>query len=302
VEVPVHRLRLGDGRRLAWSEYGDPAGRPVLYCHGFPSSRQEARLLHPAAEALGARIIAPDRPGYGESDPLPDRTIAGWAQDLTALADHLGLVRFPLVGISGGGPYAAACTGLIPERLTACSLVCPLGPIYLEEVLEEMIWAVRVNFTAVRNAPQITRLLMGGPVAGVLSAWPQGVEHLRSLAAPPPDREELARPEVAAILDDTVRDAMRSGAPGALQDLVLYTQDWQIPFGPAGMPLRIWHGEDDATVPIAHGRWYARHLPGARAHWIPGEGHFSLPLRHGDEILRALLSDAAEVDGTPGPS
>lgn len=209
-------LRLPGGRRLAFAEYGDPQGLPVLYCHGFPSSRREAELIDPAARAEGARIIAPDRPGYGDSDPLAGRSIAGWSMDACALADHLGLPRLALVGVSGGGPYALACAITIPDRITACALVCPLGPVYRAPLLATMHPAARAVFALPRQAPRLARILLGGPAAAVLSLWPQGVEHLRALGAPTADRRELARPEVAAILNASIRDAMRRGAAGAL--------------------------------------------------------------------------------------
>ncbi len=72
------RVRLPDGRRLGYAEFGDPAGRPILYFHGFPSSRLEAGLAHGAALRTGVRIVAPDRPGSGLSDFLPGRTLKDW--------------------------------------------------------------------------------------------------------------------------------------------------------------------------------------------------------------------------------
>ena len=57
------------------------------------------------ALARGIRIIAPDRPGLGLSTRLPGRQIADWPNDVRELADALGIARFAVIGISGGGPY-----------------------------------------------------------------------------------------------------------------------------------------------------------------------------------------------------
>jgi pimeloyl-ACP methyl ester carboxylesterase len=135
-------------------------------------------------------------------------------------------------------------------------------------------------------------LLIGGPVADLLAAWPQIFAHLRTLHASPADREALGRPEIRQVFDGTIRDAMGGGALGALGDLTLYTQDWRIPFDCMQLPMDLWHGELDGTVPVGHTRWYQAHLPSARAHYLPGEGHFSLPLHLGGRILRALMETA----------
>jgi len=294
------RLRLPDGRRLAFAEHGDSDGRAVVYCHGFPSSHREAELIGPGARAEGVRIIAPDRPGYGDSDPLPQRSIAGWAEDVAALADHLGLGHFALVGVSGGGPYALACAQHLPERIQACALVCPLGPIYRPEVLAAMHPAIRASFLLPRRAPRLARLLLARPATELLSLWPEAIERLRSLHAPPADRDALARPEVSRTLNGSIRDAMRGGALGALDDLVLYTGDWGLDFGALTLPIDLWHGEADGTVPVAHARWYAARLPNAHPHLLAGEGHFSLPLRHSRVILHTLLTRYAARPPVPG--
>ena len=69
---------LPDKRRLCYAEYGDHTGFPVLYCHGFPASRLEAKLVDTEALRQGVRIIAVDRPGFGRSDFSANRRVACW--------------------------------------------------------------------------------------------------------------------------------------------------------------------------------------------------------------------------------
>ena len=107
-------IMLADGRALAYCEWGDPTGSPVLLVHGGPGSR----LLCPdedATVAAGVRLLTVDRPGYGGSAPRPDPTLLDWADDVQALADRLGLERFAVVGFSAGGGYALACTARMPS-------------------------------------------------------------------------------------------------------------------------------------------------------------------------------------------
>ena len=122
------QIRLGDGRRMGFAQYGDPAGRPLFFFQGTPSSR----LLHPdqtITRSLGVRHIQLDRPGFGLSDFQPGRTLLDWPDDVAKVADRLGIERFAVVGVSGGGPYVAACAYRIPQRLTAAAMVGSVAPL-----------------------------------------------------------------------------------------------------------------------------------------------------------------------------
>lgn len=104
-----------------------PAAIPVLGFHGTGASR----LIHYGDEvprAAGVRLILPDRPGYGLSDPHPSGTLLVWARDMEELADALRFDRFAVFGVSGGGPLALACGFALPERVAAVGLVSSVGP------------------------------------------------------------------------------------------------------------------------------------------------------------------------------
>src|ERR1700726_2759225 len=91
--APAKILPLQSGRHLAFAEYGDPAGVPVFFFHGWPSSRTMAELTDTAARDLGVRIISPDRPGIYESAFQPNRKLLDWPQVLEELANHLEIER-----------------------------------------------------------------------------------------------------------------------------------------------------------------------------------------------------------------
>jgi pimeloyl-ACP methyl ester carboxylesterase len=110
-------LRLGDGRTLAYTSIGASDGPVVCYQHGAPGGRLELSGLDDAFTAAGIRVVTADRPGYGGSTPLADRTTADWTDDVAALADHVGIERFGVIGLSSGGPYAVACAALLRDRV-----------------------------------------------------------------------------------------------------------------------------------------------------------------------------------------
>src|SRR5580765_7979701 len=99
-EPQYREVTMRDGRRLAYSECGAADGRPIIYCHGVPSSRVEAELNVDGGvvAALGLRVIVPDRPGIGLSDYQPGRRIVDWPDDVFDLAGALGLQRFVVMG------------------------------------------------------------------------------------------------------------------------------------------------------------------------------------------------------------
>src|SRR5438874_11897849 len=113
----------GNGDRVAFSEYGVVSGEPVMFCHGWPSSRIMAQFIDDAARELGVRIISPDRPGIAHSSFAVNRTLLDWPPLVSELADFLDLKRFRVLGISGGGPYAYALAWALPERVRAVGVV-----------------------------------------------------------------------------------------------------------------------------------------------------------------------------------
>src|SRR4026209_2555644 len=99
-------MRLPDGRRIGYAEFGDAKGLPVLAIHGTPGPRYMSPPTDQAARERGLRIVAPERPGYGLSDYRRRDALAQTAEDVNALAAGLGLDRFALIGGRGGGPPA----------------------------------------------------------------------------------------------------------------------------------------------------------------------------------------------------
>ena len=125
--IDDHALRRGDGRRVAWSEWGTSDGSPVLLLHRNPGSR----LFDPdpeATKAAGVRLITLDRPGYGGTDPVADPTPAAVASDLAEVIDEAHLDLPALVGWSGGGMFAIEAAALLGGRIQSLSLVCTPAP------------------------------------------------------------------------------------------------------------------------------------------------------------------------------
>ncbi len=281
------QISLPDGRRLGYGRYGDAGGAPVFYFHGFPASRLEAAMLAAAASHVGACIIAPDRPGFGRSDFQPGRRILDWPGDVGHLADALRLDQFAVLGASGGGPYAAACAHRLGPRLGRAASVAGLGPTTGADAEREMSATARLGFHLARRHPAIFELAYGS-LARLLARYPGLVFRLNEVT--PPDRAVLARPEIRSILTASVREALRPGVAGAVHDLRLLASPWGFCLEDIATPFHVWHGRKDGTVPYAMAESVAARMPGARLHLLADEGHVSLAVNHGAEIIAALLA------------
>ncbi|HEX5295436.1 MAG TPA: alpha/beta hydrolase, partial [Streptosporangiaceae bacterium] len=117
-----------DGRELTFAEWGDPGGTPVFALHGTPGCRLNRHPDEGLIRSAGVRLISYDRPGYGGSDRRRGRTVADAAGDVAAIADHLGIGRFAVYGISGGGPHALAVAALLGNRVSRAACIVGVAP------------------------------------------------------------------------------------------------------------------------------------------------------------------------------
>jgi pimeloyl-ACP methyl ester carboxylesterase len=123
------QITVRDGRRLTFESLGPTGGFPVLYMHGaIGSPRWRSPALDAAVAALGVHYVAVNRPGFGGSDPDPDRTVADYAADVEDMADAHGWERFSVIGVSAGAPFALACAWALPERVVAAAAASPFAP------------------------------------------------------------------------------------------------------------------------------------------------------------------------------
>lgn len=137
---------LKDGRTLGYAEYGDPKGTPIILFHGTPGSRLCGVIFDRIAQEHKAHILVADRPGYATSSPVRHGSLLSFVDDVVALADAFHFDTFAVLGASGGGPFALACTAKIPERVTCCGLMTAIGPLSLPHSMDGMASVNRTFF------------------------------------------------------------------------------------------------------------------------------------------------------------
>ena len=283
-------VQLENGGHVAYDEYGDPNGTPVIFCHGWPSSRSMAQLTDAAAQELKARIISPDRPGIHGSAFVAGRTLLDWPMLVRALAQHLGLEEFRLLAISGGAPYALVTAREMPERVPAVALLSGAPPI-AELADHSGLWRLHRWMLALHaRQPALLRKLfwIARPLATTrlsLRARP-----LLRLALQGMDAEALRDRVAFEACFESSRQAWRASLEGVIADAEIYATPWGFRLEDVRVPVAVWHGTRDRTFSFKLAEEVAQRLPNSTFHLIEGAGHYSLPIRYMHEVLSDLLS------------
>lgn len=282
-----HFIKLKDERNLGYALYGDSNGKPLFYFHGWPSGRLMAAETDIAAKKLGVRVISIDRPGYGLSDFQDGRTLLDWPNDVLELAGKLKIKKFAVLGISGGGPYAAVCAYKIPERLTKIGIVVGLAPTYIPKMLDELPWLTKVIWASYARFPIVAK------VASILlylnAKYSPGLGLFRFYFRSQYDRKILANANVRQRVKKSVKDAFRTGYKGAEWDLRLFTNDWKFNLKDIKATVYLWYGSDDKNVSLAMGKYYESQIKQSKLTIYPNEGHLCR-INHEEEIIETLTT------------
>jgi pimeloyl-ACP methyl ester carboxylesterase len=291
-------VRAADGRQLEALATG-PAGRLTVVLHnGTPSGLLAAPAIVAAAAERDLRLVLYARPGYEGSTPDPGRRVSSAAADLAAVLDALGAGEFVTVGWSGGGPHALACAALMSGRCLAAASMAGVAP-YHADGLDWLAGMGQENideFSAALAGPEaLTRFLE--PAAREMASL-TGADVAKGLGDLVSEADQAAvTGEFADYLAAAFRAAVAGGVAGWRDDDLAFSADWGFTMAEvsAGAPAAVWQGDQDMMVPWSHGRWLAAHIPGARAHLLPGEGHLTLVHAFG-----AIVDDLLDMAGRPG--
>jgi len=276
-------LTLNDGRQLGYGEYGALDGTPLLLFHGAPGSHSEFHPDHSILESLNVRLIVPDRPGYGRSDPDKNRTLLSWADDVLQLMDHLVINSCPVLGFSGGGPYAMACASEMPDRVSRLGLISSLAPFDNPYGMDGMNEQSKALFALALSNPdlfaaQIAELVTDADV----------LYQIMTSGLPKEDQAVFACDAMSAMYRADMNESLRTGVGGIVSDMLLYPQEWGFNPSAIGCSTLLWQGLSDINVPPSMGEYLSEIIPGCRSSFIPEKGHFLL-FTHWEEIFSQLI-------------
>ncbi len=288
-------VTLPDGRVLAYEDYGVATGFPVLSFHGGLSSRLDAAPAHEAAVAAGVRLISPDRPGMGLSTYQRGRRLTDWPADVAHLTEALGIGEFAVMGWSAGGAYAAVCAAAMGDRVTAAALLSSAVPLDLYGTTRGLSMEDRVLLVLTRRTPRLASALMK---VSIVNASNARLFRAVMRTFPPADRTVLTEWGPPDLALSFVREAMRQGTEGCVQDYRIFGAPWGFSLEDIHVPVDIWEGSDDNTGPPGYRSFLKRHIPQATIHVVPGEGHLSLLPHQAPAIFSSLLGGDHDAEST----
>jgi len=278
-----------DGRTVAWTDWGDPDGIPLLRVPGTPGCRWSVRADRTAWSERGLRVVTTERPGFGASTRLPGRRFREHADDLAEVLDHLGLDRVHLTGGSGAAPHELALCQHHPDRVVAATVVAGATPLTDDEVQEMIPLNAQVG-ALMREGRRDEAAAVLAPLREAILADPLGAFRGIMDTAPPDDLAVMEDPAWQAGFERASVEALGAGLDGWVDESQALSQDW-VDVDPALVPTSLtwYHAVEDRNCPIAAARRLVAALPNARFVEWTDAGHLTAYHREG-EILDELLA------------
>ena len=282
-----HQLTLSDGRILGYSEFGDPAGYPVVNNHGGLVCRLDVEPAAVAARELGVRIISPDRPGVASSDPSPGRDTIDWADDVGELLAVLGVAEFAVMGWSMGGQYALALPARFGERVTATAVIAGCPPLTDPDTFAELNSMDRHLTDLSAKHPAAARATFA-TMARLEGMFPERMAKVSTRGAAVADQKAtLANADLLAHM----MQAAMEDRQGMVEEYLAWVRPWRFSLADLQGPVAVWQGTEDDLVPAQWGNQLAESIPGGVLHPLPDQGHL-IGLTHRREVMADLLATA----------
>ena len=269
-----HIFQLPGGRQLEYSDFGAiNSKKVVLFYHDQAFGDVWFKEAVQSAKRRGLRIIAPLRPGFGQTTVYEGEASEprDFAPEVRLLLDHLNIGKVSLLSLSSGLVHGLAAAELMPQRITSITACHPLLPVTCDEDLEGtngynyLIPHSRLHF------PQSLKFLCKAGFAFVMRSGPAAFGKA-VMRASPRDVEWLMRPEILPVLVHGRRVHQDQGYVGNFGDLN-YREDWRPLLENSPVPVRLVIGEHDRNVQWGSARRWSEALVQVSLHVLPDSGY-----------------------------
>lgn len=284
------QMTLRDGRRMGYLEQGDPQGKPVIMIHNMPYGVELPANAINSASHLKLRILAPFRPGIGNSDPLKntdsDQFLSEVAADICELMDELNIPKATIVGQSViGAVYATRFAHLYPNRVQSLMAVSG-APIWRDKWIARLPERQRFTVRIAKYLPQLLPLVTRATVMFLDKGY--GKALVRGLLKDcPADTLAVKNPETMDLMVKGCKDGLRQGSEAFCGDCILVIRDISAEAQALPHKFHILHGDADNIVGIFQSEAFTDFAPGTELEIVKGAGHM-LIYSHWDSVINAI--------------
>lgn len=259
---------------IAYREFGS-GPRDILFIPGFVSNVDLMSEVPWIAHDVGrlaslGRVVYFDKRGTGVSDrTLGSGTIEDRMDDLRAVADAAGIAPGAVVGLSEGGPLALLFAAAYPERVTHL-----------------VLWGTMARMLVAPDYPAgISQETRAAFVDAVTARWGTG----RALPL------LIDMPDDAATVRSTARYERQAASPNDVRSILNHNieVDVRSVLGLIRVPTLVVHRVGDPLVAVAHARYLAERIDGARVVELPGDWHVSAYVGRDDDVFDAIAQFVA---------
>ncbi len=238
---------------LAYRTAGDPSAPTVLLVHGVPESSYMWRHVLPALADAGWRAIAPDLPGFGDSEPDPPATWERHAEALGRFVRDLGLGPVALVTHDWGVGIALMWACDTPGAVSA--LVVSDGSFFADREWHDMAKTMRTPEVGEQFIDSFTRESLGAVLKSLSSGMTDDA------------LDQYWRPFADATRRRGILELYRSGD---FEKLIPYEGR----LAALGVPALIVWGAQDSFAGIEFAHRFHEELPDSELVIVDGAGHF----------------------------
>jgi pimeloyl-ACP methyl ester carboxylesterase len=276
LEKNVKFFKTQSGCRLAYHEYGDPSGHPMIFYHGT-GSHVHGMLLHKPAIENGFRIIAPDRPGVAKSDFRKGWTIIEYAHDIADLADHLEISTFGAIGISGGGPTLMASAFAIPDRLNCViDLACAM-PLYNDPNIVKQLGSADRFYAKIGSKLPLGLFKIPFSILGILQKLlksPKTFIKMFASSLCDADKAIFAQPDFQYLFMRDFQELFLHGSKGPAYDAQTVYKNWGFNLADIKIHIEVFQGTADLFIPMKFSEFLENSAKNVRLNLIKDQGHF----------------------------
>ena len=196
----------------------------------------------------------------------------------------MGFEKFSILGYSGGGPYAAVCAALIPDRLHSVGLISSLVSFNNESLLDGINDGNKQFLFSAIQKPLLFRLLYQ-QISLIAKLAPKQYLKKALDTLDTVDAEIFSTPKVHHAIFSA-----KGSAKGQQIDTKLILSPWGFDLKDIKIPVYLWHGGKDHNAPAAMGWYLEKNIPISLMNYYPEEGHISLIANNIEHILKKIVS------------